>query len=183
MINENLTNLMNLTNRNSVCKEDIIMFDITRQSLPQIYNHIVTKSDIESLAEKLKQNIFENSNGVSELVSLTVLKLLVESLDKKLRSEVSLLDKKSTFGKITVEKSTSPTLLNYEDDLTYTKLKSTLDARTELLKQQYKLFLKHRMDNPEKEFIGIVEDTGEQVVIVSQKKGTGREIIKVTVSN
>ena len=46
------------------------------------FNHIVTKSDIETLAEKLKKNIFENSNGVSELVSLTVLKLLVESLDK-----------------------------------------------------------------------------------------------------
>lgn len=67
-------------------KEDIHMFDITKQSIPQVYNHIVTKSDIESLAEKLKQNIFENSNGISELVSLTVLKLLVESLDKKLRS-------------------------------------------------------------------------------------------------
>ena len=164
-------------------KEDVLMFDITKQSLPQVYNHIVTKSDIESLAEKLKKNIFENSNGVSELVSLTILKLLVESLDKKLRSEINLLDSKATFGKITVEKSTSPTLLNYEDDPTYSKLKSNLDARTELLKQQYKLHSKHRKDDPEKEFIGIIEDTGEQVVIVTQKEGTGREIIKVTVSS
>lgn len=159
------------------------MFSITKKSLPQVFNHIVTKSDIESLAEKLKKNIFENSNGVSELVSLTVLKLLVESLDKKLRSEISLMDSKATFGKITVEKSTSPTLLNYEDDPTYSKLKSSLDARTELLKQQYKLYSKHRKDNPEKEFVGIVEDTGEQVVIVSQKEGTGREIIKVTLGS
>ncbi len=53
----------------------------------------------------------------------------------------------------------------------------------ELLKQQFKLHLKHRKDNPEKEFIGIVEDTGEQVVIVSRKEETGREIIKVTVSS
>ena len=60
----------------------------------------------------LKNNIFENSNGVSELVSLTVLKLLVDSLDKKLRSEITLLDSKSTYGKITVEKSFSLTLLN-----------------------------------------------------------------------
>lgn len=164
-------------------KEDIHMFDITKQSLPQIFNHIVTKSDIESLAEKLKQNIFENSTGISELVSLTVLKLLIESLDKKLRSEITLLDNKATFGKITVEKSTSPTLLNYDDDPAYTKLKSSLDARTELLKQQYKLHSKHRKDNPEKEFIGIVEDTGEQVFIVSRKEGTGREIIKVTISS
>lgn len=164
-------------------KEDIHMFDITKQSLPQIYNHIVTKSDIESLAEKLKNNIFENSNGVSELVSLTVLKLLVESLDKKLRNEITLIDNKATFGKITVEKATSPTLLNYDEDPTYTKLKSALDARTELLKQQYKLHSKHKKDNPGKEFIGIVEDTGEQVVIVSQKAGTGREIIKVTVGS
>ena len=159
------------------------MFAITKKSIPQVFNHIVTKPDIESLAEKLKKNIFENSNGVSELVSLTVLKLLVESLDKKLRSEISLMDSKATFGKITVEKSTSPTLLNYEDDPSYSKLKSSLDARTELLKQQYKLYSKHRKDNPEKEFIGIVEDTGEQVVIVSQKEGTGREIIKVTVGS
>jgi len=159
------------------------MFTITKDSVPQVYNHIVTKSDIESLAEKLKQNIFENSTGVSELVSLTVLKLLVESLDKKLRSEITLLDNKATYGKITVEKSTSPTLLNYDDDPTYAKLKSRLDARTELLKQQYKLQTKHRTDNPEKDFIGIVEDTGEQVFIVSQKAGTGREIIKVTVGS
>ena len=94
------------------------MFTVTKESMPQIFNHIVSKSDIESLAEKLKTNIFENSNGVSELVSLTVLKLLIESLDKKLRSEITLLDNKSTYGKITVEKSTSPTLLNYEDDPT-----------------------------------------------------------------
>jgi hypothetical protein len=157
------------------------MFAITKKSIPQVYNHLVTKSDIESLAENLKKNIFKNSNGISELVSLTVLKLLVESLDKKLRSEITLLDSKATFGKIIVEKSTSPTLLNYEDDPVYTKLKSSLDARTELLKQQYKLHSKHRKDNPGKDFIGIVEDTGEQVVIVSQKEGTGREIIKVTV--
>jgi len=157
------------------------MFTITKESIPQIFNHIVTKSDIETLTEKLKNNIFENSNGVSELVSLTVLKLLVESLDKKLRSEISLLDNKATFGKITVEKSTSPTLLNYDDDPTYTKLKSSLDARTELLKQQFKLHSKHSKDNPEKDFIGIVEDTGEQVVVVSRKEGTGREIIKVTI--
>jgi len=159
------------------------MFTITKKSIPQIFNHIVTKSDIESLAEKLKKNIFENSNGISELVSLTVLKLLIESLDKKLRSEITLLDSKSTFGKITVEKSTSPTLLNYDEDPAYSKLKAGLEARTELLKQQYKLYLKHRKDNPEKEFIGIVEDTGEQVIIVSQKEGTGREIVKVTVSS
>lgn len=157
------------------------MFAITKKSLPQIYNHLVTKSDIESLAEKLKRNIFENSTGISELVSLTVLKLLIESLDKKLRGEITLLDSKATYGKITVEKATSPTLLNYSDDPEYIKLKSSLDARTELLKQQYKLFSKHRLDNPEKEFIGIVEDTGEQVVVVSQKDGTGREIIKMTV--
>ncbi len=159
------------------------MFTITKETTPQVFNHLVTKSDIESLAEKLKKNIFENSNGVSELVSLTVLKLLIESLDKKLRSEINLLDSKAVYGKITVEKSTSPTLLNYEDDPAYTKLKSSLDARLELLKQQYKLYSKHRKDNPNKEFIGIVEDTGEQVVIVSQKVGTGREIIKVTVSS
>ena len=157
------------------------MFAITKKSLPQIYNHLVTKSDIESLAEKLKRNIFENSTGISELVSLTILKLLIESLDKKLRGEITLLDSNATYGKITVEKATSPTLLNYNDDPEYIKLKSSLDARTELLKQQYKLFSKHRLDNPEKEFIGIVEDTGEQVVVVSQKVGTGREIIKVTV--
>ncbi len=164
-------------------KEDIQLFDITMQSIPQVYNHIVTKSDIESLAEKLKQNIFENSTGISELVSLTVLKLLIESLDKKLRSEITLLDNKATFGKITVEKATSPTLLNYDDDPAYSKLKSSLEARTELLKQQYKLHSKHRKDYPEKEFIGIVEDTGEQVVVVSQKAGTGREIIKVTLGS
>jgi len=151
------------------------MFAITKKSLPQIYNHLVTKSDIESLAEKLKRNIFENSTGISELVSLTVLKLLIESLDKKLRGEITLLDSNATYGKITVEKATSPTLLNYNDDPEYIKLKSSLDARTELLKQQYKLFSKHRLDNPEKEFIGIVEDTGEQVVVVSQKVGTGRD--------
>lgn len=159
------------------------MFTITKESLPQIYNHIVTKSDIESLAEKLMNNIFESSNGISELVSLTVLKLLVESLDKKLRSEITLLDNKATFGKITVEKSTSPTLLNYDDDPAYTKLKSALDARTELLKHQFKLHSKYQKENPEKDFIGIVEDTGEQVVIVSRKEGTGREIIKVTVGS
>ena len=159
------------------------MFAITKKSLPQIYNHLVTKSDIEALAEKLKQNIFDNSTGISELVSLTVLKLLIESLDKKLRSEIILLDSKATYGKITVEKATSPTLLNYNDDPEYIRLKSSLDARTELLKQQYKLYSKHRLDNPEKEFIGIVEDTGEQVSIVSQKGGTGREIIKVTLSS
>jgi len=156
------------------------MFAITKKSLPQIYNHLVTKSDIESLAEKLKINIFENSTGISELVSLTVLKLLIESLDKKLRGEITLLDSKATYGKITVEKATSPTLLNYSDDPEYIKLKSSLDARTELLKQQYKLYSKHRLDNPERDFIGIVEDTGEQVVVVSQKEGTGREILKVT---
>ncbi len=159
------------------------MFTITKESIPQIFNHIVTKSDIESLAEKLKKNIFENSTGISELVSLTVLKLLVESLDKKLRNEITLLDNKATYGKITVEKSTSPTLLNYDEDPTYTKLKSSLDARMELLKQQYKLHSKHCKDSPEKDFIGIVENTGEQVVIVSRKVGTGREIIKVTVSS
>lgn len=159
------------------------MFAITKESIPQVFNHLVTKSDIEALAEKLKMNIFENSNGVSELVSLSVLKLLIESLDKKLRSEITLLDSKATYGKITVEKSTSPTLLNYDDDPAYTKLKSSLDSRMELLKQQFKLCAKHRKDNPEKEFIGIVEDTGEQVVIVSQKAGTGREIIKVTVGS
>lgn len=164
-------------------KENLTMFTITKESIPQVYNHLVTKSDIESLAEKLKNNIFENSTGVSELVSLTVLKLLVESLDKKLRSEITLLDNKATFGKITVEKATSPTLLNYDDDPTYSKLKSSLDARTELLKQQFKLHSKHRKDNPGKDFIGIVEDTGEQVVIISQKEGTGREIIKVTVGS
>ncbi|MFZ1321567.1 MAG: hypothetical protein WAT71_08435, partial [Ignavibacteria bacterium] len=101
---------------------------------------------------------------------------------KKLRSEIILLDSKATYGKITVEKATSPTLLNYNDDPEYIKLKSNLDARTELLKQQFNLFSKHSLNNPEKEFIGIVEDTGEQVAIVSQKGGTGREIIKVTVS-
>lgn len=174
----NLKNLMNFINLKIP-----IMFTITKDSVPQVYNHIVTKSDIESLAEKLKNNIFENSNGVSELVSLTVLKLLIESLDKKIRSEITLIDNKATYGKITVEKSTSPTLLNYDDDPTYTQLKSSLDARTELLKQQYKLHSKHRKDNPEKEFIGIVEDTGEQVVVVSKKNGTDREIIKVTISN
>ena len=158
------------------------MFAITKKSIPQIFNHIVTKSDIETLAEKLKKNIFENSSGVSELVSLTVLKLLVESLDKKLRSEITLMDSRETFGKITVEKSTSPTLLNYDDDPAFTKLKASLDARTELLKQQFKLHSKHQKDNPGKEFIGIVEDTGEQVSVVSQKAGTGREIIKVTVA-
>lgn len=159
------------------------MFAITKKSIPQIFNHIVTKSDIETLAEKLKNNIFENSNGISELVSLTVLKLLIESLDKKLRGEITLLDNKETFGKISVEKATSPTLLNYKEDPTYSKLKSNLDARTELLKQQFKLYTKHRLDNPEKDFIGIVEDTGEQVVVVSQKDGTGREIIKVSVGS
>jgi len=159
------------------------MFAITKKSLPQIYNHLVTKSNIESLAERLKRNIFENSTGISELVSLTVLKLLIESLDKKLRNEITLIDSKATYGKITVEKATSPTLLNYSDDPEYIKLKSSLDARTELLKQQYNLYSKHRLDNPEKEFIGIVEDTGEQVAIVSQKGGTGREIIKVTVGS
>ena len=156
---------------------------LQKKSLPQIFNHIVTKSDIESLSEKLKRNIFENSTGISELVSLTVLKLLIESLDKKLRSEITLLDSKATYGKITVEKATSPTLLNYSDDPEYIKLKSILDARTELLKQQFKLFSKHSLNNPGKDFIGIVEDTGEQVAIVSQKGGTGREIIKVTVSS
>ena len=40
----------------------------------------------------------------------------------------------------------------------------------ELLKQQYKLHSKHNRDNPEKEFIGIVENTGEQVFIVSRKE-------------
>lgn len=159
------------------------MFAITKESIPQVFNHLVTKSDIETLAEKLKVNIFENSNGISELVSISVLKLLIESLDKKLRNEITLLDSKATYGKITVEKSTSPTLLNYDDDPAYTKLKSSLDARAELLKQQFKLCAKHRIVNPEKEFIGIVEDTGEQVVIVSQKAGTGREIIKVTVGS
>ncbi len=104
-------------------------------------------------------------------------------LDKKLRKEIILLDNKATYGKITVEKSTSPTLLNYDEDPTYKKLKSTLDARMELLKQQYKLYSKHKKDNPEKEFIGIVEDTGEQVAIVSRKEGTGKAIIKVTVSS
>lgn len=59
----------------------------------------------------------------------------------------------------------------------YTNLKSVLDARTEILKQQFKLHSKYSKDNPEKEFIGIVEDTGEQVVVVSQKAGTGRETI------
>lgn len=51
----------------------------------------------------------------------------------------------------------------------------------ELLKQQYKLYSKHRKDNPGKDFIGIVEDIGEQVVIMSPKEGTGKENIKVTV--
>ena len=92
------------------------------------------------------------------------------------------MDNKETFGKITVEKSTSPTLLNYDDDPAFTKLKASLDARTELLKQQYKLHSKHQKDNPGNEFIGIVEDTGEQVTVVTQKSGTGREIIKVTVA-
>lgn len=61
-------------------------------------------------------------------------------------------------------------------------MKSGLDAMIELLKQQYKLYSKHRMDNPDKVFIGIVEVTGEQVVIVSGKEGSVREIIKVTVN-
>ena len=87
------------------------------------------------------------------------------------------------FGKLTVEKITSPTLLNYDVDPEYTKLKSSLDARIELLKKQYKLCSKHNIENPGKEFIGIVEDTGEQVTIVSRKDGTGREIIKVTLCN
>jgi len=42
-------------------KEICKMFAITKKSIPQIFNHIVTKSDIESLAEKLKKNIFESS--------------------------------------------------------------------------------------------------------------------------
>ncbi|MBK7158592.1 MAG: hypothetical protein IPH77_08540 [Ignavibacteria bacterium] len=46
-----------------------------------------------------------------------------------------------------------------------------------------KLHSKHQKDNPGKEFIGIVEDTGEQVSVVSQKAGTGREIIKVTLGS
>ncbi len=159
------------------------MFAITKKSIPQVFNHIVTKSDIETLPEKLKKNIFENSTEVSELVSLTVLKLLVESLDKKLRSEITHIDSRETFGKITVEKSASPALLNYDDNPAFTKLKASLDVRTELLKQQYKLHSKNQKDNPGKEFIGIVEDTGEQVMVVSQKTGTGREIIKVTVGS
>lgn len=105
----------------------------------------------------------------------------LESLDKKLRNEISLLDNKETLGKITVKRSTLPTQLNYDNDPAFSKLKAGLDARMELLKQQYKLHLKHSKNNPEKEFIGIVEDTGEQVVIVSRKEGTGREIINLTV--
>jgi len=109
--------------------------------------------------------------------------LYISSQSQAPPDPVLILISKQTYGKITVEKATSPTLLNYSDDPEYIKLKSSLDARTELLKQQYKLFSKHRLDNPEKEFIGIVENTGEQVTIVSQKGGTGREIIKVTVSS
>ena len=150
------------------------MFAITKKSIPQVFNHIVEKSDIETLAEKLKKNIFENSSGLNELVSLTVLKLLVESFGKKLRSEITLMDCKETFGKIIVEESTSPPLLNYDDDPAFTKLKESLDARTELLKQQNKLYSKRQNNNPGKEFIGTVEDTGEHVTVVSQKAGMGR---------
>lgn len=157
------------------------MLDITRQNLPQIYNHIITKTEIESLSENLMDKIFENSNGISELVSITALKLLIDTLDKKLRANISLSDNKTIMGRITIEKVVSPTLLNLDEDPDYYKLKSVLEKRTEILKLQYKLNSKHQTDNPGKDFIGIVEDTGEQVPIVSKKEGTGKEIIKITI--
>lgn len=159
------------------------MIDITEKNLPQVYNHLVTKSDIEKLSENLKDNIFETSNGISELASLTVLKQLIDSLDKKLRANIDLLDNRIILGRITIEKSTSPTLLNLEDDPAYCKLKSSLDARVEVLKNQYKLNSRYRISHPGSEFIGIVEDTGEQVTVVSKKEGTGRGIIKITIPN
>lgn len=157
------------------------MLDITPENLPQIYNHIITKSEIELLSEKLLINIFETSTGINELVSVTILKMLIESLDKKLRANISLTDNKFTVGRIKLEKSISPTVLNLEEDPEYRKIKFSLDRRTETLKLQYKLNSKHQLENPGKEFIGIVEDTGEQVTVVSKKEGTGKEIIKITI--
>ena len=157
------------------------MLDITQKNLPQIYSHIITKADIETLSEDLKNKIFESSNGISELVSIAALKFLIESLDKKLRANITLSDNKTVMGRITIEKSVSPTILNLEEDSEYCKLKAVLDQRTETLKLQYKLNSKHQIDNPGKDFIGIVESSGEQVPVISKKEGTGKEIIKITI--
>ncbi len=157
------------------------MLDITQNNLPQIYNHIITKDEIETLSEDLLNKIFETSNGVKELVSIAALKYLIDSLDKKLRANITLSDTKIVMGRITIEKSVSPTVLNLEEDTEYCKLKAVLDQRTETLKLQYKLNSKHQKDNPGKDFIGIVETTGEQVPVITKKEGTGKEIIKITI--
>jgi len=109
----------------------------------------LTQVQMATLFKQTRQNISLHLNNLYKEKELLRDSTIKESLivqtegGRKISRKIDLYN----LDVLTVDKSTSPTLLNYNDDPTYIKLKSALDARTELLKQQYKL---HSKDNPEK---------------------------------
>lgn len=135
----------------------------------------ITKKDIETLSFLITEQIFDFSNGQEALILIDSLKKVIDGVDKNLRAKVSLKENDVIRG-VKIEKSSSPTKLNYEEDSKWAIINNQLKGREDLLKSQFKLRLKNLGNT---DFVGIVDEGGEQVPVVNIKSGGG-EIIKLT---
>ena len=134
-----------------------------------LFASVITEEQINTLADKLVEQILETSMGIDEMGLMTALNKLTKGIVDRLRGRIDLRDKDYKFKGISYSKSNTGTTLNYEDDEIYNRLVKAVDDRKEILKNAFA--------NSDKEII--VKDGGEVIPIVSVKKAN-TEIIKLT---
>lgn len=129
---------------------------------------VITKTDIDILANKIVEQILEQSQGLDEIGLMQALSDLTKAIVDKLRPKINLIEKEYSFKGIKYTKSNTGTTLNYEDDEIYKQLSQAVEDRKKELKNAYA--------NKDKEIIK--KSDGEIIPIVSVKKHN-KEIIKL----
>ncbi|MCX6160846.1 MAG: hypothetical protein NTV87_05860 [Ignavibacteriae bacterium] len=119
-------------------------------------------------------------NNSAEVVKLNILKKIVDRIDKNMKVFIALhgYDFDDSYHGVKIEKAMTPMTFSLDEDAEYLMLKTKLDDRAKLLKQQAKLFENQMIQGKNSDdFTGLVIE-GEQIPVVTFNPG--KETIKLT---
>ncbi len=136
---------------------------------------IIKKAEIIANAKSVIPEEMSAKEMLDLVVRITGGELYLKTIKDEVRKRITQDDVKLTGNLLgaDITYATTKTDYDYESDIIYNSLKSQLKAREELLKTQRKLYDKHL---EAEDFIGIVDENGEQVPIVNKETTSGVKI-------
>ena len=126
---------------------------------------VITDVAITEFADKI-----DIPKTAADIVKLNILKKVIDAIDKNLKAEIAVhgLDAYGAYHGVKIEKFNTPTTYKLDNDAEYIILKSKVDERAKLLKQQAKLFDSHIIAGKNSDdFTGLVIDDEQLPVIES----------------